>query len=480
MTDAKIHPVVLCGGAGSRLWPMSRTHLPKQLLPLTSSRSLLQETVGRVTNPVFAPVTLISNGEHRYLIADQLRQMNVSPRAFVLEPEGRNTAPAAIIAAALLARDDPHAIMLLLPSDHLIRDNAAFRQAVLRGAAAAAGGALVTFGVHPDRPHTGYGYIKRGQALAALQGCFGVERFVEKPDAATAENFLGAGDYLWNSGIFMFEAGRFLAEAERLEPEMRQCCQRAVDGATCDGIYVRLPEEEFRKAPAKSIDYAVMEHTAEAAVIPVEMEWSDVGSWSALWEVAEKDQLGNVLVGDAMVQDAHGCYVRSEGMLTTVVGIDDAIVVVTEDAALVVSKDRAQDVRAIVDRLKLAGRTEHENSKVVRRPWGNFTGIDLGDGYQVKKILVNPGAKLSLQLHYQRAEHWIVVRGTARVTRQEDIFLLGKNESTYIPLGVWHRLENVGKTPLVIIEVQTGDYLGEDDIVRSEDVYGRVTPPVGA
>jgi mannose-1-phosphate guanylyltransferase/mannose-6-phosphate isomerase len=465
--------VILSGGSGTRLWPMSRSLYPKQLLPLAGASTMFQDTVRRVADQKrFAPPLVVCNDEHRFIIAEQLRQMGVAPFAIMLETEGRNTAPAA--AAAALALDAGEAVMLVLPSDHVIADEKAFLAAVERGAAAARRGALVTFGITPDAPETGYGYIEKGAALNGVPGSHRVERFVEKPSRAKAEEYLKSGDYLWNSGIFMFRADGYLAELAAVHPEIVAACRKAVNQAQRDAIFIKLDAAAFAGATAKSIDYAVMEHTRNAAVVPVDMGWNDVGSWSALWSIGAKDKGRNVVLGDVIVDDSENCYIRSEDRLIAAVGLRDTVIVETDDAVLVAAKDKAQEVKAVVEQLKAKGRTEHHNHSVVHRPWGTYQTIDLGKGYQVKRITVKPGAKLSLQKHAKRAEHWVVVNGTAKITRNDETFELKRDGSTYIPLGAVHRLENVGKDLLELIEVQSGDYLGEDDIVRLEDTYGRV------
>ena len=473
---ATIHPVILSGGAGTRLWPMSRTLYPKQLLPLAAEGSMLQETARRVApGDGFAAPMVICNEAHRFIVAEQLRAASIAPAAIVLEPEGRNTAPAAAVAAELLAREDPGALMLVLPADHVIADEAAFAEAVGRAAGAAEAGALVTFGVAPSRPETGYGYIRRGAAMAAAgaDGAFEVAEFVEKPDRATAESYLASGGDLWDSGMFLFRAERYRAELGRRRPEMVEACRRAVAGVEADMDFLRLEADAFRAAPADSIDFAVMEHTGDAAVVPAEMGWSDVGAWSALWEIGDKDANGNVVVGDVLTVDTHGAYIRSEAPLVAVIGLEDVVIVATEDAVLAAPRARVQEVRRLVDELKASGRPEPETHRTVYRPWGHYQTVDSGARFQVKRITVKPGAKLSLQKHAHRAEHWVVVRGTARVTRDDEIFDLEADQSAYIPLGAVHRLENPGAAPLELVEVQSGDYLGEDDIVRLEDTYGR-------
>jgi mannose-1-phosphate guanylyltransferase/mannose-6-phosphate isomerase len=468
----KITPVILSGGSGTRLWPMSRESYPKQLLSLAGERSLLQDTVARAGNSLrFAPPVLVCNAEHRFIVAEQLRELDVAPRAIVLEPVGRNTAPAAAVAALMLADED--ALMLLMPSDHTIADTLAFQSTVSAGAAAARKGKLVTFGIKPDAPETGYGYIHRGAPLRGEAGCFAVAEFVEKPDLRTAEKYLAEGGYDWNSGMFLFAAKRFLEELERLEPDMVTRCREALAKAETDLDFIRLDKAAFSATPSRSIDYAVMEHTDDAAVVPAEIGWNDVGSWNALWETGAKDGSGNVVVGDCIALDTENSYLRSEDRLVAAVGVKDLVIVATDDAVLVVPRDQAQEVRTVVDLLKSRNRMEPLSHPRVYRPWGYYQTIHDGERFQVKRITVNTGAALSLQLHHHRAEHWIVVNGAAQVTRDDKTFTLNENESTYIPPNTRHRLENPGKVPLNLIEVQSGSYLGEDDIVRYDDVYGR-------
>lgn len=470
---ALLHPVILSGGVGSRLWPLSRSLFPKQLLALAGDHSLIQDTVRRAAGPAFAEPIIVCNVEHRFLIAEQMRAAGHSPGAIVLEPMGRNTAPAAAVAALMLAEKDPDAILLLMPADHVVRDLDAFRQAADSAAAAAAHGFLVTFGIAPKGPETGYGYVQRGAPLSESARTFAVRRFVEKPDAATAGRYIAAGDYYWNSGMFAFRASNFLAELERLEPIMVANCKAAIRGGKEDLDFFRLEPKAFEACKSISIDYAVMEHTQKAAVVPVEMGWSDIGSWEALWDASDKDNGGNALTGDVLHHATRNSYLRSEGPLVAAVGVEDLVVVATKDAVLVSRKDASQDVKKIVEQLDQSGRELHVTHRKVFRPWGAYEGLDIGENFQVKRITVNPGAKLSLQMHHKRAEHWVVVSGTARVTRDDEVFTLGENESTFIPLGARHRLENIGTEPLHLIEVQSGSYLGEDDIVRFEDSYGR-------
>jgi mannose-1-phosphate guanylyltransferase/mannose-1-phosphate guanylyltransferase/mannose-6-phosphate isomerase len=470
---ARLHPVILSGGVGSRLWPLSRSLFPKQLLALAGDNSLIQDTALRVALPDFAKPLIVCNVEHRFTIAEQMRTVEMVPEGIVLEPLGRNTAPAAAVAALIIEKTDPDAILLLMPADHVVRDQKAFTRAVDSAMAAAAQGHIVTFGIVPQSPETGYGYIQCGAPLYENAPAFAVARFVEKPEASVAAHYLQAGNYYWNSGMFAFQARSFLAELERLEPEMLAHCRAAVRDGKQDLDFFRLDAKHFEACKSISIDYAVMEHTAKAALVPVEMGWSDIGSWQALWDVSGKDHSGNAMKGDVLHHGARNSYLYSEGPMVAAVGVEDIVVVATADAVLVSHKDASQDVKKIVEQLERAGRQLHITHRKVYRPWGSYESLDNGDNFQVKRITVNPGAKLSLQMHHKRAEHWVVVSGTARVTCGDNIFILKENESTFIPLGAKHRLENVGAEPLHLIEVQSGHYLGEDDIVRFEDSYGR-------
>ncbi|BBQ10179.1 MULTISPECIES: mannose-1-phosphate guanylyltransferase/mannose-6-phosphate isomerase [Stenotrophomonas] len=463
-----IVPVILSGGSGTRLWPLSREAYPKQFLPLVGDDTMLQATWKRVASIAGAAPIVVANQEHRFMAAEQLRECKVLPQALILEPVGRNTAPAIAIAAmqALAGGDD--ALMLVLPSDHVVRNEAAFHAAVKQAAIAAEAGKLVTFGIVPTAPETGYGYIK----AAAGEGVRVVDRFVEKPDLATAEQYVTSGEYFWNSGMFLFKASRYLKELETLQPAILAACRQALEKAVRDNDFIRLDAEAFAASPNDSIDYAVMEKTADAAVVPLDAEWNDVGSWSALWEVSDKDADGNACHGDVIALDCKDSYAYGNRLIA-MVGLQDVVVVETDDAVFVGHKDRVQDVKEIVGQIKHDGRSEAAAHRKVYRPWGAYDSIDNGARFQVKRITVKPGATLSLQMHHHRAEHWIVVSGTAEVTRGDEVILLSENQSTYIPLGVTHRLKNPGKLPLELIEVQSGSYLGEDDIVRFQDSYGR-------
>jgi len=474
MNPSKLFPVILSGGSGTRMWPLSRAAYPKQYLSLHGSHSLLQQTVLRTSGieGAGAPI-VITNDAQRFLVAEQLREIGVAPGRVVLEPVGRNTAPAVAVAALLALRETPDAMLLVLASDHVIVHETTFVALMNRAMLAAGDGALVTFGILPTEPHTGYGYIRRGKSLGG-EGVFCVEAFVEKPDAGRAAQFLQEGGYYWNSGMFMFSAQAYLAELERLRPEILAACRAALEHGQQDLDFLRLSAPHFEACPSDSIDYAVMEHTRHAAVLEAaDIGWSDIGSWSALAEISGADADGNFLKGDVLVEGAKNSYVRAESRLVAVVGITDAIVVETADAVLVARKDCVQDVKKITERLRAAGRSEATLHRKVYRPWGSYEGVDSGERFQVKRIVVKPGATLSLQMHYHRAEHWVVVRGTAKVVNGEKEILLSENQSVYIPLGVRHRLENPGKLPLELIEVQSGAYLGEDDIVRFQDQYGR-------
>jgi mannose-1-phosphate guanylyltransferase/mannose-6-phosphate isomerase len=471
-------PVILSGGAGTRLWPLSRELYPKQLLALTGERTMLQQTALRLEGVSATSPVVVCNEAHRFLVAEQLRQIHIEPRALVLEPFGRNTAPAialAAFAALKAAASDPSTdpVLLVLPADHVIRDVPAFQKAIRVALPAAEQGKLVTFGIVPSAPETGYGYIQRAAGGEVIGGAHAIARFVEKPSAEKAAQFLKSGDYYWNSGMFMFRARRYLQELTRFAPEIAKVCESAATAAQSDLDFTRVDAKVFESCPSDSIDYAVMEKTSDALVVPLDAGWSDVGSWAALHDACEADGRGNVSRGDVIAEDSSGCYLYSESRLVAVVGLKDHVVIETKDAVLVAPKALVQDVKKLVFRLKEQGRYEHSLHREVFRPWGSYDSIENGPRFQVKRLKVKPGATLSLQMHHHRAEHWIVVSGTARITRGDEVFLLEENQSTYIPVGVRHRIENPGKIPVHIIEVQSGSYLGEDDIVRFEDRYGR-------
>jgi mannose-1-phosphate guanylyltransferase/mannose-6-phosphate isomerase len=453
---------------------MSRRLLPKQFLPLVSERSLLQDTVMRLqgVQSARAPI-VVSNSEHRFLVAEQLREIGVRPDVQVLEPVGRNTAPAVAVAARYVQSRQPDACLFVLPSDHLIQDVPAFHSAIATALPLAAGGSLVTFGITPREPATGYGYIERGEPILGSKGGFRVTRFVEKPDLETARGYVSSGRFFWNSGMFVFQARRFLEELQRFRPDIAAATKAAWEAGTSDLDFLRLDSAAFEACPSDSVDYAVMERTSAGVMVQADIGWSDVGSWAALWETGNKDERQNVAHGDVDLRDAKGCYVRAESRLVSVLGAKDLVIVETDDAVLVADKARSQEVKEVVDTLDRNARTEHVSHSRVYRPWGYYESIDAGERFQVKRIMVKPGEALSLQMHHHRAEHWVVVSGTARVTRGEETKLLSENESTFIPIGTKHRLENPGKTALFLIEVQSGGYLGEDDIVRFEDRYQR-------
>jgi mannose-1-phosphate guanylyltransferase / mannose-6-phosphate isomerase len=468
------YPLILSGGSGSRLWPMSRRLLPKQFLPLVSEHTLLQDTVLRLKDVQGgrAPI-VVSNSEHRFLVAEQLREIGAKPDVQILEPVGRNTAPAVAVAALHAQSRHRDACLFVLPSDQLIQDVPAFHAAIATALPLAAGGSLVTFGITPRGPVTGYGYLERGEPISGSKGSFRVSRFVEKPDLETARRYVASGRFFWNSGMFVFLAKRYLEELQRLRPDIASAAKAAWQAGKSDLDFMRLDAAAFEACPSDSVDYAVMERTSASVMVQADIGWSDVGSWAALWEAGTKDDRENVAHGDVDLRDAKGCYVRAESRLVSVLGATDLVVVETDDAVLVADKSRSQEVKEVVDTLDRKARTEHVSHSRVYRPWGYYESIDAGERFQVKRIMVKPGEALSLQMHHHRAEHWVVVSGTAKVTRDEDTKLLSENESAYIPIGTKHRLENPGKTPLFLIEVQSGGYLGEDDIVRFEDRYKR-------
>lgn len=466
-------PVILSGGSGTRLWPMSRASFPKQLWPLLSAQSLLQETALRARGVSLSAPVIVCNEEHRFLIAEQLREAGIESPKILLEPVGRNSAPAIAAAALLVAQTDPQAVLWLMAADAAITKPEALNAAMQNAIAGAEQGLVVTFGMKPTRPETGYGYIEVGETIPGLEGVSTVKAFREKPDTEQAEFFLKSGDYLWNSGMFVFKADTLIREMEEHAPEVMTAVRAAFEARKGDLFFERLGVEEFKTAPDISIDYAIAERSSSVAVVPADLGWSDVGSWDALWDISPKDALGNVAVGDVLIEDSKNSYVRSEKYLTAVAGVDDLVVVTTDDAVLVTHRDRAQDVKKIVDRLKKAKRPEAASHNRCYRPWGFYESLIQNDRFQVKRIVVQPGEKLSLQKHFHRAEHWIVVGGVALVTRDEDKVLVRENESIYLPQGCVHRMENPGKIPLTLIEVQTGAYLGEDDIVRLEDTYNR-------
>ncbi len=473
---ATIFPIILSGGSGTRLWPLSRAMFPKQFIRFFNGKgaTLLGETLKRLgPDNGFAPPIILCNTDHRFLVKEETDRAGIEPKAIILEPVARNTAPAIAVAALAARRQDENAILAVMPSDHVVKDGGRFVAAVLRAAEVAAAGKLVLLGIVPTEPHTGYGYIRRGKPLEGMAGAFAVDAFFEKPDRASAQSYLDKGGHFWNSGIFVLHAATFLDELGRLEPRILEAAQGALDRAATDLEFLRLERTAFASAPNISVDYAVMEKTQAAAMLPIDVGWNDVGSWSSLWEIAPQDQSGNAVQGDAMLEDTRGCFVHSEKSLVTTIGVRDLVIVNTPDALLVADKARAQDVSTIVARLKQSNRHEHARHVRSYRPWGFFETLSLGPRFQVKLLHVKPGGMLSLQMHHHRSEHWVVVQGTAKVTIEGREKLVSENESVYIVATQWHRLENPGKVPLELIEVQIGTYLGEDDIIRSDDVYHR-------
>lgn len=466
-------PVIMAGGSGSRLWPLSRQLNPKQFLALADGQStMLQATILRLKGLSHVALPkLICNEEHRFIAAEQLRQLGIDGATILLEPVGRNTAPAIALAAMQAMEEGSDPVLLVLAADHLIQNADAFHASVAAALPLAEAGRLVTFGIVPSHAETGYGYLQKGASLG--EAGFVVSRFVEKPDLATARDYVATGDYFWNSGMFMFRASRYLEELKRYRADIHDACRTALAGAAQDMHFTRIGHDAFVACPSESIDYAVMEHTCDAVMVPLDAGWSDIGSWSALWDVAQKDEQGNVLKGDVLQRNTRDTYVHADSRLVATLGLDGLVVVETKDAVLVAHKDHVQDVKSIVEQLKRDGRAEHISHREVYRPWGIYDSIDSGHRYQVKRIRVKPGAKLSLQMHHHRAEHWIVVSGTAKVTNGDETYLVTENQSTYIPIGQVHTLENPGVIPLELIEVQSGSYLGEDDIVRFADQYGR-------
>lgn len=471
-------PVILSGGSGSRLWPLSRKQYPKQFLALTGEHTLFQQTLSRLVFEGMEPPVVVSNQEHRFIVQEQLEELSLKTQSILLEPFGRNTAPAVAIAAMKLMAEGRDELLLILPADHVIEDQRAFQRALALATNAAEKGEMVLFGVPANRPETGYGYIKAGDERGLPDGVIRVERFIEKPDETRARQFVEDGGYFWNSGMFLFRASRFLEELKKHDADIYDTCLLALERSQHDGELISIDAATFECCPDNSIDYAVMEKTRRACVVPLSAGWNDVGSWSSIWEVHDKDDDGNVTMGDVMVHDSHNCLVHGNGKLVSVIGLEDIVVVETKDAMMIAHKDRVQDVKKVVNQLDAAGRSETQNHCQVYRPWGSYDSVDMGGRFQVKHISVKPGARLSLQMHHHRAEHWIVVSGTAQVTCDDKTFLLTENQSTYIPIASVHRLANPGKIPLEIIEVQSGSYLGEDDIERLEDVYGRTTENV--
>ncbi|MDX1456351.1 MAG: mannose-1-phosphate guanylyltransferase/mannose-6-phosphate isomerase [Marinobacter sp.] len=470
-------PVILSGGNGSRLWPLSRQAYPKQFLPLVGEQSMLQQTLSRLPQARIEAPVVVANEAHRFIVKEQLDELGCHPRSIILEPFGRNTAPAVAMAAIEIARQDPAAVMLVLPADHALEQEAVFHDAIDKGFGIARDGGLVLFGITPKRPETGYGYIATDDQWWEPGAPRPVKAFIEKPDEARARELLQQGNCYWNSGMFMFRADTYLKELKRHSRDIYDTAMLAARGVARDLAFSRIPAAIFEHCPEDSIDYAVMEKTERATLVPLDAGWSDVGAWSAIWDVSQKNEQGNAVAGDACLEDSSGCLVHAGDKLVALLGVDDLVVVDTKDALMVARRDRVQDVKRLVTRLKADNRSEVTNHREVYRPWGSYDSIDMGNRFQVKRITVRPGERLSLQKHHHRAEHWIVVRGTAEVSRDDETFLLSENESTYIPIGSVHRLHNPGKIPLELIEVQSGAYLGEDDIERLEDRYGRSGVP---
>lgn len=462
-------PVIMAGGSGSRLWPLSRTMYPKQFLNIVGENTMLQDTLLRLAELESSDPIIICNNEHRFLVAEQLRDIDYAGE-IILEPFGRNTAPAITLAALQALEKDKESTLLVLAADHVIQDTSGFCESIKSAISLAENNELVTFGIVPDKPETGFGYIKAGAKLSAG---FKVDKFVEKPSYDVAKSYVDSGEYFWNSGMFLFKASVFLEELEKYNPEILDVCKKCIGNARKDLDFLRISQDDFESCPSDSIDYAVMEKTESAAIIPLDVGWNDIGSWSAMWDINAKDENNNKLIGDVIAEKSSNCFIRAEDRLVSVLGLDNVVVVDSKDALLVANKSMVQDVKTIVSRLKNMQRDEWKIHREVYRPWGKYDSIDVGTRYQVKRITVNPGAKLSVQMHHHRAEHWVVVSGTASVTNGDRTFLVSENESTYIPIGTIHALENPGKVPLELIEVQTGSYLGEDDIVRLEDNYGR-------
>ena len=469
---SNFYPVILCGGSGTRLWPLSRKQHPKQFIKLTNDFTMVQNTILRLPENVQAPI-FICNEEHRFIVAEQAREINAGAKAILLEPVGRNTAPAIALAAITALKENKDAILMVLASDHNIRDVAKFQLAAQSAYELASADKLVTFGIVPDHAHTGYGYIKRGAELTADAAQYKVSEFVEKPDESTAKAYVDSGEYYWNSGMFVFKASKYLSELKAFRPDIYDACVLSMQDVCDDLDFTRVNTSAFEQCPDESVDYAVMEHTEHAVVVPLDAGWSDVGSWSALWEESSRDENNNAIRGDVLTESTTNSYIQSSDRLVSSIGLDNVVIIDTPDALLVANMDDVQNVKGIVDKLKGMQRSEYIHHREIYRPWGKFDSVDTGSRFQVKRITVKPGAKLSVQMHHHRAEHWVVVSGTAKVRNGEREFLLTENESTYIPIGATHSLENPGKLPLELIEVQSGSYLGEDDIVRFEDKYGR-------